>query len=260
MLSGYDQKFRYTMIKGILERRKQINEKIEAGTWNRFRNKTQILSDKSSRLGKFPATWFLKGGKVNTLKVIPTPNSGLRNAISKKLDSVETLADGGPTRVIELGGDLISKGLGGAENFGGKGSCFMGTQCITDEDHDCRSSRAVYSISCEHCQSLNPPKKSLYIGTTGRCVHSRMSEHQKAVQSGQRKNALVKHQESKHSNQTPSFRAKVLKAGIRFNTDRFVLEALHIRNTNDDHNIELLNQKGEWGHGGIVRLRADQQQ
>ena len=80
------------------------------------------------------------------------------------------------------------------------------------------------------------------------------------MQSGLRKNALVKHQESKHSNQTPSFRAKVLKAGIRFNTDRFVLEALHIRNANDDQSIELLNQKGEWGHGGIVRLRADQLQ
>ena len=222
--------------------------------------KKQILDQKAKRLGKFPATWFLKNGKVNTLKVIPTPDSKLKNVISKKLDSLDTLADGGPTRVIELGGNLISRGMGGAQNFGGKGSCFMGATCITDKDHDCRSSRAVYAISCENCKSLNPPKKSLYIGTTGRCVHSRMVEHQKAVQSGQRSNALAKHQLAKHNTEDPNFKTEILKAGIRFNSDRFVREALHIRDANDDASIELLNQKGEWGHGGIVRLRADKEQ
>ena len=256
-ISGYDLKFRHTILKGILDRREKLNQNVANGIWTRFRSKNEILEQKKVRLGKYPATWFLKGGKVNTLKVIPTPNSELKNKISNTLNSLDYLADGGPTRVIELGGNLISRGMGGTENFGGKGSCHMGASCFTDPEHDCRSSRAVHSNSCDICQGLNPPRNAQYVGTTGRCTHSRMLEHQKAVQNSQRSNALAKHQQAKHSNLVPNFKAKILRGGVRFNTDRFVLEALHIRDRHDNPNVDLLNQKGEWGYGGIPRLLAD---
>ena len=158
-ISGYDLKFRHTILKGILDRREKLNQNVANGIWTRFRSKNEILEQKNVRLGKYPATWFLKGGKVNTLKVIPTPISELKNKISNKLNSLDYLADGGPTRVIELGGNLISRGMGGTENFGGKGSCHMGASCFTDPEHDCRSSRAVYSISCENLSKLEPTQK-----------------------------------------------------------------------------------------------------
>ena len=45
----------------------------------------------------------------------------------------------------------------------------------------------------------------------------------------------------------------LLLAGL--NSD---IEALAIQDANDDSNVLLLNQKGEWGQRGIPRLRVDQ--
>ena len=149
-ISGYDLQYRYQLLKGILDRKAQIEANIDSGLWNRYRSREQILAAKQGKVGKFPNTWFLKGGARNTLKVIPTPGSLLKDALQKKLNQEEPLVDG-KTKVIELGGDLITKGFGGTQNFGGSGSCYMSQDnnpCLTDSEADCRVSRSVYMIEC----------------------------------------------------------------------------------------------------------------
>ena len=74
-ISGYDERYRYTLLKGILERRRQMNEKIEAGTWTRYRSRQQIILQKAKSLGKYANTWFLRGDTMNTLMIQLTPNS-----------------------------------------------------------------------------------------------------------------------------------------------------------------------------------------
>ena len=98
----------------------------------------------------------------------------------------------------------------------------------------------------------------MYVGTTGRTTHSRMVEHSKALQGGLRKNAPVKHQTVMHRNTNPEFKAKIIKGGIRFNLDRFVLESQKIQETNDDPGVVILNSKSEWGSRGVPRLTVDQ--
>ena len=123
------------------------------------------MAAKQGKVGKFPNTWFLKGGARNTLKVIPTPGSLLKDALQKKLNQEEPLVDG-KTKVIELGGDLITKGFGGTQNFGGRGSCFMShddNPCLTESETDCRVSRSVYMIECQNCGSLDPPTRSVML-------------------------------------------------------------------------------------------------
>ena len=130
--------------------------------------------------------------------------------------------------------------------------------CLTESETDCRVSRSVYVIECQDCGTLNPPTKSVYVGTTGRTTHSRMVEHAKALQSDQRKNALVKHKILMHLDTNPEFKAKIVKGGIRYNLDRFVLESQKIQEANDDPGVIVLNSKSEWGSRGVPRLTVDQ--
>merc|ERR1711954_544945 len=46
-ISGYNHSYRYQMLKGILERRRQINAKILEGEWKRYRSKYYVLKEKS---------------------------------------------------------------------------------------------------------------------------------------------------------------------------------------------------------------------
>ena len=82
-----------------------------------------------------------------------------------RISKEESLVDG-RTKVIELGGDLITKGFGGTQNFGGRGSCFMShddNPCLTESETDCRVSRSVYMIECQNCGSLDPPTRSVML-------------------------------------------------------------------------------------------------
>ena len=75
--SGYDHQYRFQLLKGILDRRRQLEEKFESGEYLHYRSREQIVLQKSQKLGKFPNTWFLSGGAKNTLKVPATPGSAL---------------------------------------------------------------------------------------------------------------------------------------------------------------------------------------
>ena len=83
----------------------------------------------------------MNGEVINTLKVQATHGSGLRNSISKALTSRDRLADGGQTKVVKMGGHLITTGLAKAEQFGGPGSCQMSrtNKCNVDVEMDCRT-------------------------------------------------------------------------------------------------------------------------
>ena len=127
-----------------------------------------------------------------------------------------------------------------------------------DPEHDCRSARVIYSIGCVNCKEEDPPINAQYLGTSGRTSHSRMLEHKAAVRNNSVRSSLAKHHNMKHPGQNPNFQARNVKSGVRFNSDRFLYEALAIQDANDDPNVLLLNQKGEWGQRGIPRLRVDQ--
>ena len=51
-ISGYDHKYRHTLLIGILARHKECERAIAEGTRVRFRNKFEIMQMKASRTGK----------------------------------------------------------------------------------------------------------------------------------------------------------------------------------------------------------------
>ena len=121
-VSGYDEKYRFQMLQCIINRQKEIEREIREGVRIRFRSREQIEEQKSNRLGKHPGTWFLRGAIQNTLKVQGTPGSGLARAMQSTLGN-RICAEGGATKIVELGGRQITSGLGGLQKFRADTGC-----------------------------------------------------------------------------------------------------------------------------------------
>ena len=114
------------------------------------------------------------------------------------------MADKGKTKVLEMGGYPITMGLAKNDNFGGKGSCHMGpVPCNTDQEQDCRASRAVYRAECIRCLEEDKEKPGVYIGTTGRSIHSRTIEHMKSATNRHSNNPQGRHHWNEHPMKTP---------------------------------------------------------
>ena len=158
-----------------------------------------------------------------------------------------------------MGGHLITSGLAKSEQFGGPGSCQMSrtNKCNVDVDMDCRTTRAVYRAECQRCVEEQCVQQGVYIGTTGCTVHKRTLEHQNQSKK-MTNNPQSKHHWTAHPNSAPKFTTKIVKAGLKYNMDRFITESIQIEKAKDNPNWNLLNQKSEWGNSGLVRLRPQQ--
>ena len=97
-ISGYDRKYRYTLLVGILKRVRQCDTLIAQGTRVRYRNRQQITAQKKSKLGKHANTWFLRGEYFNILKPQYTPGGRLRD----KCINATSNADGGKSKLLNL--------------------------------------------------------------------------------------------------------------------------------------------------------------
>ena len=216
------------------------------------------IEAKKGKLGKFPATWFLRGNNQNTLKVQATPDSGLVTAMNNVLGD-KICTEGGATKVVEMGGKKITSGLSGTELFIANSGCVFDTKCNVDQDSDCRVTHSFYCIECINCaEDNNIVQKSAYLGTSGRQLHIRQLEHISDVNNSRSSNALFKHNEIAHPGEIVKYKSKPILSGIRFNLDRFILESLKIQQYSQDTNINILNSRAEWGHRGLPRLQINQ--
>ena len=142
-LSGYNHRFWFHLLDGILKMNNKIENAITNGTRIRFRSRQQIVDMKNQKLGKFAATWFLQGTNQNTLKVQGTPDSLLVNKIQNVL-AARICAEGGSTKVVELGGKKITAGLSNPVRFTDNNGCPFYPKCNIDPELDCRMPRSVY--------------------------------------------------------------------------------------------------------------------
>ena len=68
-------------------------------------------------------------------------------------------------------------------------------------------------------------------------------------------NSLYKHHTLNHANSQAKFASKSVRKGIRFTMDRYITEALLIEESNQDPNVDLLNNRSEWGQRGVPRVQ-----
>ena len=77
----------------------------------------------------------MRGEVTNTIKVQYTPGSALRDSINRTLFHLPETADGGKTKVVELGGKQILAGLDKLQMFGGQTGCHMGQEYCNIADY-----------------------------------------------------------------------------------------------------------------------------
>ena len=125
-------------------------------------------------------------------------------------------AEGGKTKLVEMGGKPITAGLSKSVNFRGQQGCVFSPKCNIDPEKDCRISRLVYEVECIQCtEDPNTTKRSLYLGTSGHLLHKRQMEHIGDLRRQQDSNALQKHQQQMHPNTPANFRSRVVKQPIQ---------------------------------------------
>ena len=246
-ISGYNEEFRYNMMKGILEREIECERLISKGERVRYRSGEQIRSQKNTKLGISNNTWYLRGKWTNVVQVQCTPDGILRSMIQDKIDKVAG-PDKGYTKVIESTGCAVT--LGVKKNPFKTNECRYRGECFA-KDTDCSKSRTVYRIECLKCKKGEI--KAWYTGTSGCSLHKRLTEHKNAMDRKDPKNALAKHMTNEHPNEEPKFEAKIIDSQ-KFNLHRYVSESLHIEETTKDKEVKVLNSKAEWGRQKLTRI------
>ena len=116
------------------------------------------------------------------------------------------------------------------------------------------------SVGMEEDQSVGDVRRhpSVYIGQTGRSLHSRMSEHLAGLKRMEKSCPLAKHVTLSHGGvkEDARFKSKILH-GARTNLSRLVLEAEQIQ----EHLEEgVLNSKSEFRGTKVIRLIPNKEQ
>ena len=257
-ISGYDKKYRYELLKGIIEKHQKNEADILSGERVRFRTGAQILAQKAKKTGQFTDTWFLNDKISCTLKVQATPGSQLAEKMKQKIGS-QYGPDGGQTKIVEMGGPSITAGMGKSDPFK-NGGCPFEEKCPISETQNCTDARVVYQFDCYDCveNSENQSPIPVYVGTSGHSAHKRALEHMSDLKRGVTTNPLVKHSILVHGGEPPLFKFKTLKTGIKFNTERMIFESLSIEEAQQNPEKIILNGKSEWGQkSSISRLRIE---
>ena len=116
----------------------------------------------------------------------------------------------------------------------------------------------TYRLVCTLCDpstvnNPDPELRQVYLGCTGHSLHKRLGEHSRDVSNGDLKNAMSKHMEAIHGNETINEPETKISAKIVTSHNgtlvRLVDESLRLLK-----GVGLANSKGEWGRGGgLVR-------
>ena len=112
--------------------------------------------------------------------------------------------------------------------------------------------QVAYEVKCLNSQWGRVAK---YIGTSGFSNHKRVREHQQDVRNRRQQNSLYKHHALHHANREARFASRSVRKGINFTMYRYNTEALLIEESNQDPNLDILNNRSESGQRGVPRVQ-----
>ena len=222
-----------------------------------------IRESKKSKSGGGSDNWFITERTSNVLPVPITRGGVLKRAIERVVEDKKG-PDGGYTKVVEKGGDMISKGLGPMVLTEGCEYENQGGACLVVRG-SCTRAKVCYRIICRICDERleleyddrvfkKDDPRMKYLGTTGRTAHNRSVEHQIGYLKRKPKNALWKHWSSKHRGevQLPAREAfeMTLLTSHKSNLHRLATEALMIEQSVPD---TLMNSRSEWSRNKLIR-------
>ena len=241
--SGYRQKFRSEVIhsaKAAFNKMKEEERKGERPihrerNWKRKERK-KIKRDKKNN-------WYKKGGYESVVFIPTTPKSELKRMYETIIQNSKV-----KIKVIERRGTILKNILQKSRPLG-EIKCEKQDECMVCKHKskgDCRKENVTYEISCSKCEKV-------YIGETSKNAFTRGKQHTRQLQTKDKQSVLYRHleQDHKEERETPEFKMKILKSH-RSALDRQVTEAIMIDRKERD---KLMNNKTEWGHNKMTRMR-----
>ena len=225
------------------------------------RTKKEIQEKKLEKGGITAGSWYLRGDTVRVMSVQPTPGGKLLKAVR---NNVNRDSSKGKTLVVEDGGQPAIASLKKSDPFKKDGCQFGDKECMVDTKDDCTAMGCLYEITCNTCQdpveedqtgsktTKDPGGQSRtnYVGMTSTSLHCRMLGHMAGQKARSGSNPLWRHDAEKHEGEHQTYTTRILRRE-RTLLPLCILEAIYIEKQSTKTS---LNEKNEWGHGGIVRL------
>ena len=248
-LSGYDEDYRFQVIKAGVEGFDKMLQEEETGgrPINRHRSWEEDQRQKKKELQK--RKWFQKGGYDVPLFVPHTP----RGALAKAMREKEAQNNQGRKirfKIVEKGGVSLERKLRRSNPWAGgkcgRPRCF---QCRGVKGGDCWAESVNYKLFCDECGE----EVAVYIGESGRNGFTRGGEHLDYWEaSDEDKSVLWLHSVHHHqSRRDVNFSMRVTGA-FRDPLDRQIMERIQIQNFKGPI---LMNRRSEMGGVRVERMR-----
>ena len=242
--SGYNQIFRYHVVKSAINGYIQIREKEELGIRPIHRPKDWKKGERRKEKEQKKRDWYRKGGFDTVLFTTATPDGKL-----KKLYEHVIRESGIRIKVIERTGRTIKSQLQTSNPFKqkqcGRDDCFI---CTTSNSGNCSNESVTYTINCEggRCD-----RKNLYRGETGDNGYTRGSQHITQYRAENMDNSpLWRHCVEQHNGRRQRFSMAITGTFRNDAMLRQITEAVQINNTEPD---SLMNNRAEWNMARVPR-------
>ena len=238
---GYDEGFRYAVVKMAISRYRRIITKWhEEGTmYADNRSDEERLEDK----GKKKRGWYKSDGKYDGVMFVqPTESSELKKRIQQiaKKNKVKL-------KVVEKAGLTAKNVLQRSNPFGkrtcGRDDCVV---CECGKPGECRTRGCGYQLMCKIYH-----KK--YRGQTGRSVYERLREEVRDWRDKNEKSPLWRHAEIYHEGKDFDLEVKVTDKSFGKPSRRMITESVMIDQLKES---ETMNSKREWTYVKLNKVHV----
>jgi hypothetical protein len=241
--TGYDQQFRFEVVKSALKAYRKILEMDREGLRPLYRPKGWRREERDERKKEKRVNWYRKGIYSSVMFIPATPNSALKGLMEKDIKE-----SGLKIKVVEKV-DQNVKGVIQRSNPFKKKRCEREDclVCATGGSGSCETLNITYEIVCKSCG-----KK--YIGETARNAYSRGREHLRNCDSRNDERSVLKtHCNESHGGTLQDFTMNVVDTCKGDSMIRQIAESVRIRREGKN----AMNTKREWNVVQIPRTRVE---
>lgn len=231
--SGYDQTFRYEVVKNALKKRERINTPTTENSVN------------DAREVKNKNKWFHKNDKADAVMFVQaTRDEELKKEIQKCAEKNKI-----NLKVIEKVENSVRKELQRSNPFKeekcGKDKCMI---CKLENGVNCRARGCVYEMLCSECERR-------YRGQTGNSAGERINQHFDDWTKQLETSPLFRHAQLHHQGNKFPVRVKILKNCFGDPTTRRITEAVLI---DELTSRDTMNGKNEWTYVKLNKVSVHQ--
>ena len=244
--SGYDKRFRYEVIKSVINGYDNIKELEDQGRRPMYRERGYDRTERRKTKERTRAGWFKRNNHEAVLFVPSTPGSQLASQYRQTIEKHQVRI-----RVVERAGKKMKNILQRNDPLSDKhckdDACFV---CTTNQKNkgNCRTSGITYAIKCASEQCM-----FVYNGQSGKNAFSRGKEHIEDYHQQRNATTMWSHCIEQHEGIRPTFSMEVVETCRNDAMKRQILEAIHINET--DPSISM-NSRTEWNFVQLPRLNV----